>query len=99
MGIFDDLWGRVDAGLETLGNTAGQVWDAATDNLVDSIRGEQPANVTRPETIPDQNQPTTTRFDEGSAQRVAATWEQLKVPVMIAGALVVAGVIYLAVKD
>lgn len=98
MSIFDDLWGRVDAGLDTLGNTAGELWEAGKNAALDRIN-EQPANVTRPETIPDQNQPTTTQADPTYTNPVGQVWEQYKTPVMIVGGLVVAYVIYSAVSD
>lgn len=97
MSIFGDIWGKLDSGLDSLGNAAGEVFDAAKDSVVNKLN-EQPANVGRPETIPDQVQPPTS-VGPTPTNPVASAWQQYKMPVMVGGGLVVAFLIYSAVKD
>lgn len=98
MSFFGDIWGKLDEGIDSLGNAAGEVFDAAKDSVVNKLN-EPPANVSRPESIPDQVQPPTSVGPTPQISAVGQVWQQYKMPVMIGGALVVGFLIYSAVKD
>lgn len=98
MSFFGNIWGRLDEGLDSLGNAAGEVFEAAKDSVVSKF-DEAPASVARPETIPDQVQPPVSIGPTPQTSAVGQVWQQYKTPVMIGGALVLAFVIYSAVKN
>jgi hypothetical protein len=96
MSIWGNIWGKLDEGIDSLGNAAGEVFDAAKDSVVNKFN-EQPASVGRPETIPDQVQPPVS-VGPTTTNPVGQVWAQYKTPVMIGGAIVTAFLIYTAVK-
>lgn len=97
MSFFGDIWGKLDEGIDYLGNAAGEVFDAAKDSVVNKLN-EPPANVSRPESIPDQVQPPVS-VGPTPTNPVGQVWQQYKMPVMLGGALIVGFLIYSAVKD
>ncbi|MCG8392754.1 MAG: hypothetical protein MI745_06695 [Pseudomonadales bacterium] len=97
MSIFGDIWGKLDEGLDTLGNAAGDVFDAAKNQVVNKLN-EEPANVSRPETIPDQV-PNPTTVGPTPTNPAGQVWQQYKVPIMVGSALLAGFLIYTAVKD
>lgn len=97
MSVFGDIWGKLDEGIGYLGDAAGEVFDAAKDQVVSKLT-EEPANVTRPETIPDQVQ-NPVSVGPTPTNPVASAWDQMKIPVMVGGGLVIAFIIYQAVSD
>lgn len=98
MSFFGNIWGKLDEGIDSLGNAAGEVFDAAKDSVISKLN-EPPASVNRPESIPDQVQPPVSIGPTAQTSAVGQVWQQYKTPVMIGGGLVVAFLIYSAVKN